>query len=64
MSENNIKLVPSIFSGRNKLGDFSWMIKQPEYNDALFIFNDNQEAFYGKLKRKGCGNAVIRPYRF
>ena len=26
-------------------GDFGWMIRQPDYDDALFIFNDNEEAF-------------------
>lgn len=73
--EEGIKLVPSGFKGRNKEGDFSWMINRPEYNDVLFIFNDNQEQFIafieylrsGKNKGMACsiggGNAVIRPYQ-
>jgi hypothetical protein len=62
-------LVPSVFKGVNQEGDFSWMIEQPEYADALFIFNDNEEQFekYMTAQNGGCsagrGNAIIRPYR-
>jgi hypothetical protein len=64
MDDNKIKLVPSVFSAPNQVGDFGWMIQRSEYSDGLFIFNDNQEAFYTKYKRKGGGNAIIRPYRY
>ena len=41
-------------------GDFNWMIKQPEFDDILFIFNDNEE--YHNTNVKGGGNAIIRKY--
>ena len=46
------------------------MIAQPEYERALFIFNDNQEQFEAFLRGdrgSGCGvgsgNGAIRPYQ-
>lgn len=66
-----IQIIGSIFAGRGKAGDFGWMIEQPEYANALFIFNDNEEQFLAHRKNPkggiGCdvggGNAVIRPYQ-
>jgi hypothetical protein len=66
-----VHLVPSHFEGRDRPGDFAWMIAQPEYADALFIFNDNEEQFRafrrdphsGAGLSPGGGNATIRPYR-
>lgn len=40
-----IKVSGVVFDGNGKEGDFVWMIRQPEYNKTLFIFNDNQEQF-------------------
>ena len=40
-----MQVIGSIFSGGGKSGDFGWMIEQPEYADALFVFNDNEEQF-------------------
>lgn len=72
---DDIYLVPkvvtgSVFSGPEKAGDFSWMIKQPKYSRALFIFNDNEEQFDAFLsgdRKLGCangsGNAGIREYQ-
>ena len=51
-----------VFTGSNKLGDYGYMIKQPEYQNTLFIFNDN-EVDHRTIKAGG-GNAVIRPYNF
>jgi len=58
-----IELVPSVFTGKNKEGDFSWMIVRSEYEDALFVFNDNQYEFLAQSERAGKGNAIIRPYQ-
>jgi hypothetical protein len=62
------KVVGSVFEGFRQEGDFAWMIKQPQYADTLFIFNDNVEQFQKFLvgteaRKRGLGNAVIRPYR-
>lgn len=52
-------------------GDFTWMIEQPDYADALFVFNDNEEQFRAHQQNphdpQGCargeGNAAIRPHQ-
>lgn len=66
-----IQVIGSMFSGTGKAGDFAWMIRQPEYSDALFVFNDNEEQFRAHRDDPdgafGCaaggGNAIIRPYQ-
>lgn len=66
-----VALVGSVFRGAGRDGDFAWMIERPEYADALFVFNDNEEQLRAFLKDpgrgSGCspggGNAVIRPWR-
>lgn len=58
-----IQLIPNAYTGKDRVGDFSWMIKQPQYDDVLFIFNDNEESFLKKSCKKGGGNAAIRPYQ-
>lgn len=66
-----MKIVPSVYHGGGKGGDFSWMIVQPSYAKALFIFNDNEQQFLDHQQdptsASGCaaggGNAVIRPYQ-
>lgn len=69
--EESVKVIGSVFKGRDRIGDFGWMIQQPEFQDALFIFNDNEEQFLEHQRNPnsafGCapggGNAVIRPYQ-
>lgn len=64
-----IELVPSVFRGADREGDFKWMINRPEWQDALFVFNDNEAQFEAFRAGKeggfttGGGNAAIRPYR-
>jgi hypothetical protein len=61
---NHPTVVGVQFQGGGKYGDFGWMIKQPQYKDDLFIFNDNVEDFEKKSRHAGDGNAIIRPYGF
>ena len=64
-----MQVTGSIFRKPGEEGDFRWMIERPEYADALFIFNDNEEQFLAHQQdpANGCspggGNAVIRPYQ-
>jgi hypothetical protein len=66
-----LQVIGSVFTGSGKFGDFAWMIRQAEYADALFVFNDNEEQFRAHRQDPknpyGCsaggGNAVIRPYQ-
>lgn len=55
-----VKVKGNVFVKKNQIGDFNWMIKQPDYKDILFIFNDNIE--YMNTCVKGNGNAGIRIY--
>ena len=43
-------------------GDFNWMIKQSEYSNSLFIYNDDTESQLNKSYKAGKGNAIIRNY--
>ena len=67
--EMAIKVVRSIYRDAGVLGDYLWMIDQPEFARALFIFNDNEEQFNAFVAGKangftaGGGNAAIRPLR-
>ena len=64
-----ITVKPSTYSGRGQAGDFEWMLNQPEYENTLFIFNDNEEQFDAFVNgessgfSRGGGNAAIRPFR-
>ena len=64
-----IEVMPTVFSGLGKIGDFAWMQNQPEYAKTLFVFNDNEEQFDAFLDGKahgftaGGGNAIARPWR-
>lgn len=73
-----ITIVPMTFIGTNQYGDFNFMINRPQFNDVLFLFNDNQEQFFRFMQwiqsppgtpkdtmacSAGGGNAVIRPYQ-
>ena len=60
--KTNIPIYYVVFTAPNQLGDYNYMIKQAEYKNTLFIFNDNTINHYSNVK--GSGNAVIRPYNF
>jgi hypothetical protein len=64
-----IKVFRSTYRDAGVLGDYRWMINQPEFARALFIFNDNEEQFDAYVAGEangftaGGGNAAIRPLR-
>jgi len=58
----DVQIIGTIFSGIGNYGDFDKMIKSGKHNDAIFIYNDNEEEYYNKSSRKGAGNAIIRKY--
>ena len=55
-----MEIIPIVFKKKGEYGDFDWMIQQFEYDDILFIFNDNEE--YHFTNKIGKGNAIIRYY--
>ena len=64
-----MKVTKSQYTGPDRIGDFSWMIDQPEYARSLFIFNDNEMQFiafhtgHAAGFAAGGGNAAVRPYQ-
>jgi hypothetical protein len=59
----DIEIIASVYTGKNRQGDFSYMIdkmlKEDRY-DSLFVFNDNVEDHMTCIP--GGGNAAIRVY--
>ena len=55
-----IQIYGTHYTKKNTFGDFKWMCEQKEFEDSLFIFNDNEE--YHNTNGYGIGNAIIRKY--
>jgi hypothetical protein len=55
-----LTVIGTVFKGKGKEGDFEWQIKSGLYEDALFLFNDDEKRRH--WKKAGAGNAVIRKY--
>ena len=49
-----------VYDGPHKYGDFKWMLKQPEYEDTLFVYNDNVKDNLDPNSMDGAGSAAIR----
>lgn len=49
-----------LFAGKGQLGDYKWMAKQPEYDDALFIVTENVIDSMSASADDGGGTAAIR----
>ena len=61
VAENkNVTVIGTVYNKKGQEGDFDWHIKSDKYDDALFLFNDDEKR--RKWKRAGAGNAVIRKY--
>lgn len=60
INESKIKIERLIACKYTRETDFSKMINDPEYDDYLFIFNDNYTEH--RTTKRGAGNACIRPY--
>ena len=66
-----VEVIGSQFRGAGQDGDFGWMITQPRYAHAFFIFNDNETQWAAHRDNpnnaQGCarggGNAVSRPFQ-
>lgn len=66
-----MELIASSFEGVGRDGDFAWMIRNPQYEDSFFVFNDNESQYRAHLSHApgsnncvaGGGNAIIRPWQ-
>ncbi len=57
---SGLRVIGTVFKKRGEEGDFDWMIRSGKYNDALFVYNDDEMRQH--WKKAGTGNAVIRKY--
>lgn len=60
MSKSDITIIGTVFTKKGIEGDFEWQIMSGKYEDALFLFNDDEIRHY--WKKAGRGNAVIRRF--
>lgn len=62
-------VIPTVFTGYGKWGDWEWMQEHPGWAHTLFVFNDNEEQFDAYRQglsigyAAGAGNALARPWR-
>ena len=63
LNTHKVKVIPSMFVPEQFEGDFAKMIKAPQYKNALFVFNDNEQQYLSRSCQAGGGNAIIRPYQ-
>jgi hypothetical protein len=70
-SNPHVEIIGAVFRRPGEYGDFRHMLADPQYADALFVFNDYETQFRAfrtdPRSAAGCsaggGNAAIRPYR-
>lgn len=55
-----LQIIGTVYTKKGQLGDFEWQIQSGLYEDALFLFNDDEKRHH--WKKAGTGNAVIRKY--
>jgi len=54
------QIIGTVYSKKNQVGDFDWQIRSGLYENALFLFNDDEKRHH--WKKAGTGNAVVRKY--
>lgn len=62
LASSSLAVVPAVFRKKGEDGDYQWMIKQAQYDDALFVFTEN---FLDSMRidaEAGGGTACIRPF--
>ncbi len=57
---DKVQVIGIKYSRGGIFGDFKWMCTRDEYENSLFLFNDNEEYHY--TCRSGAGNAIMRRY--
>ena len=55
-----IEIIGTVFKKKGEYGDFEYMIKSGNYENSLFLFNDNEKNHTSC--KEGGGNAIIRKY--
>lgn len=62
MPARSLAVVSVPFTGKNKDGDFKWMVKQPQYKNAMFVICENFLDMLSDNQAAGGGTACLRPY--
>ena len=52
------------YTGKNKPGDYKWMVKQPQHANTIFIVMENFLDMLGDDQGAGGGTACLRPYTY
>lgn len=60
MACRSVTVLGSPFKGKKQPGDFQWMVKQPEYDDAIFIIAENVIDSLRDDASAGGGTACLR----
>lgn len=55
-----MNVIGTVFTKKGVVGDFDWMIRSGQYENALFLYNDDEMRQH--WVKAGMGNAVIRKY--
>lgn len=58
-----MEICPVRFTKVGVVGDYGTMIRQREWDTALFIFNDNEHQFTQRCLYNGAGNSCVRYLR-
>ena len=61
MAVRELTVVGKPFAGKDKDGDFKWMVKQKQYEDTLFVIAENYLDSIRDDFDEGAGTAVLRP---
>lgn len=61
MAQRGLTVVGKVFAGKNKDGDFKWMVKQKQYAKSLFVIAENYLDSVRDDYDEGAGTAVLRP---
>ncbi len=61
MAPSLVSVCPVLFVKKKACGDFAWMVRQPEYDDSLFVVMENFIDSMSDECSVGAGTAVLRP---
>ena len=61
MAQRALTVVGKVFAGKNKDGDFKWMVRQKQYANSLFVITENYLDSVRDDYDEGAGTAVLRP---
>jgi hypothetical protein len=58
--QRSLNVTGVVFSKRQQCGDFKWMVKQPQYQNAIFVIMENFLDMMEDVPKAGGGTACLR----